>query len=402
MIPLRGMTWDHPRGYRPLRAFETSGLSPERVDWDVQSLADFEAHPLDELARTYDLLVVDHPGLGAGIVRGAILALDEVFSTEELAAWQGQSVPPTWQGYRLGGRQWAIPIDAATQVSMFRADRLADPPARWDGIAAVSRYAATALCLGGPHALLTLLACCADSAEPRPSLLPVVRAEAALELLQSLWPMVDRSVSLGDPIGVHEAIAAGVLDYCPLAYGYAAYARPEPGRAELAFADAPSWLGSRPGSVLGGTGLAVAARPADGDDDGDRGNRGNRGGDGNCGGGGERRERIRRWIRAFLAEDVQTGLVPAHGGQPASAAVWNSPGVGGASGGYYSHTLRSLTSAWIRPRYDGWIDVQDEGSAIVRDCIVGARDPRAAVAQINRLHDRRRGSDTRITESRSA
>jgi multiple sugar transport system substrate-binding protein len=319
-MSLRGMTWDHPRGYEPLRAFGGG------ADWDVQPLEDFEARPLRELAETYDLLVIDHPGLGAALAGKALLPWDEVFP--DLTPWQGTSVGPTWASYTMDGHQWALPIDAATQVGAYRPDRLATPPATWDDVALTIRDVSSALCLGGPHAMLTLVALTGHEIE-------------ALSLLRELWPYVDQEVSLGNPIAVHDALAAGRIDYCPLVYGYLAY-------PNLAWTDAPAWTdGGVPLSVLGGTGLAVTIHAA------------------------ERLDEVRDWTRAFLDPAVQTGLVPRHGGQPAVVDFW--PGD------------RALASARIRPRYDGWIAVQNEGSAIVRDCVTGLLSPSDALARIEEL-----------------
>jgi multiple sugar transport system substrate-binding protein len=318
---MRGMTWDHPRGYGPLRAFGGG------VDWDVQSLEDFEARPLRELAEDYDLLVIDHPGLGAALEGGALLPLDEVFSAEELTAWERASVGPTWASYTLDGHQWALPIDAATQVTAYRPDRLTTPPVTWAEVARTVREVPSALCLGGPHAMLTLVALTGHEAE-------------ALELLRELWPHVDQQVSLGNPIAVHDALDDGRVGYCPLVYGYTAYRK-------CAWTDAPTWNGSGPLSVLGGTGLAVTAHAAG------------------------RLDEVRAWSRAFLDPVVQTELVPRHGGQPAHPAFW-APDNG-------------IEHARIRPRYDGWIAVQNAGSAIVRDCVTGVISPADALARIGEL-----------------
>ena len=57
----------------------------------------------------------------------------------------------------------------------------------------------------------------------------------AIELLRAVWRLADREISAGDPIAVHEALAASAeLAYCPLAYGYASYARPAPGGTRCA------------------------------------------------------------------------------------------------------------------------------------------------------------------------
>ena len=70
-IRLKGMTWDHPRGYDPLAA--CSALWAERtgveIAWDRRSLQDFESFPVEELARAYEPLIIDPPHVGAGAPR---------------------------------------------------------------------------------------------------------------------------------------------------------------------------------------------------------------------------------------------------------------------------------------------------------------------------------------------
>jgi multiple sugar transport system substrate-binding protein len=369
-MTLRGLTWDHPRAYRPLEAFAQS--CPQiQVSWDRQSLADFEARPIATVARSYDLMIIDHPGLGAAIATQALQPLDEIVPADQLAAWQAGSAGPTWASYVMSsttgadhtgtGRPWAVPIDAATQVSVLRPGQLDAAPRDWAGVPAMARRHRTALCLGGPHAFLTLLGMCA-SARPGPPADPLLHpadAAAAIELLRAVWREADQEVSVGDPITVHEAMAAGTIAYCPLAYGYASYARPQPGRHALAWADAPGFGSPRPGTVLGGTGLAVSAprRPDPAE--------------------------VLRFLIAFLAPEVQAGLVPAQAGQPALAAAWDSPVVDQAWGWYYSSTRRSLGAAWVRPRADGWIPLQDLASTLVRAAITGEVSATETITQIN-------------------
>jgi multiple sugar transport system substrate-binding protein len=365
-MTLRGLTWDHPRAYRPLLAFAQSCPQPQ-VSWDRQALADFEARPIATLAQSYDLMIIDHPGLGAAIAAHALQPLDLLVPADQLAAWQAGSAGPTWASYTVADRtganqQWAVPIDAATQVSVLRPDLAGTAPRDWAEVPAVARRHRTALCLGGPHAFLTLLAMCA-SARPGPPAGPLLDpdgAAAAIEILRAVWRAADQEISAGDPVTVHEAMSADTgLAYCPLAYGYASYARPEPGHHALAWADAPGFGSARPGTVLGGTGLAVSAprRPDPAE--------------------------VLRFLTAFLAADVQAGLVPAHGGQPALAAAWDSPVVDQAWGRYYSSTRRSLGAAWVRPRADGWIPLQDQASALVRAAIKGEVSAAETIKQIN-------------------
>ncbi|MFG1609466.1 hypothetical protein [Actinoplanes sp. NPDC049265] len=317
MTDLRGLTWDHPRGYAPLRAFGGG------VTWDAQPATEFGVRPPREPAAGHDLIVIDHAALGAAVADGLLLPLSELFAPSELARWRTAAAGRSWESYTLGGRQWALPIDAAGQVSVYRPDRIDAVPQRWPDVLGAVRTVPSALCLGGPHAMLMWLS--------------MPRDAASLRLLRDLWPHVDQAVSLGGPVAVHDALDAGAVAYCPLAYEYGHY-------ADLAWANAPDLR-----SVLGGAGLAVSAST-------------------------RRRDEVRAWVRGFLAPDVQTDFVPAHGGQPAAAAYWRT-----------RPTARTLAQAQIRPRHPGWPAAQEAGSEIVREVVTTGLDPDKATAELTRL-----------------
>src|SRR5262249_58727258 len=88
----RGITGDPPRGYAALAELERLdatadmryGAVPAPLTWDRQPLTGFESRPIAGLARRYDLLVVDHPGLGTATA--ALRPLDELFRPAEPAA----------------------------------------------------------------------------------------------------------------------------------------------------------------------------------------------------------------------------------------------------------------------------------------------------------------------------
>lgn len=361
---LRGLTWDHPRAYRPLAAVEASApAGAARVTWERQSLGGFEADPIDALADRYDLLVIDHPGIGAAVAAGALLPLDEVFAPAELDRWAAVSVGPTWDSYRYAGRQWALPIDAATQVGVHRPDLVGEVPRSWPEVPAFAARHRTALCLAGPHAFLGFLGVCAARTGERVARVsgPLVdpgTAEASIALLQAMWRHCDREASLLDPIGIHQRLAGSDLAYCPLTYGYASYGVPEGGGHRLAWSAAPTWLAGRPGSVLGGTGLALSRRCV------------------------EHLDTVRGYVRRLLADDVASRLVPEHGGQPAHRGAWESSTVDSAWGGYYSATRSSLDTAWRRPRRPGWIAYQEQASELVRAAIVDNHTPATVAAEL--------------------
>ena len=380
---LRGITWDHPRGYAALAELERLdaaadtryGAVPAPLTWERQPLSGFESRPVTDLARRYDVLVIDHPGLGAA--RFALRPLDDLFSPRELAGWAAAAVGGSFGSYRYADRQWALPLDAAAQVCAVRPDLMGgrQPPATWHEVATLASEVPLALVLGGPHALLTVLAVCAAQGAP-----PVAEAGdgspaggfaddaaardavlTALELLAGACARIDMDLAAGGPIGVLEAMTAGdAAACCPLVYGYVTYSRPGRRPHRLAVGGAPAWTpGGRPGSVLGGTGVAVSRRVADGDI-----------------------PAARAHLRRLLAGPVQAGLVPQAGGQAALRTAWESGSVNAACGNFYRLTRATLDQAWVRPRFPGWIGFQDHGSAIVREGLRGRAAPREILSRL--------------------
>lgn len=365
-VELRGLTWDHPRGYRPLEAFETVGGAPGvRVSWDRQPLSGFESTPLAELAARYDLVVVDHPGLGAAVEAGAILPVEDVFAARDLKIWRSRAIESAWASYQLHGYGWALPLDAATQTCLYRPDLLATPPVDWSD---VLRLSGIVLCVAGPHAGLMLLGLAGDRSGTR--LLDRDRAVAALELLRVVWRQSDQTAAELDPIGIHEMLAASNdVACCPLVYSYAYYGAVVADRQPLAWSAAPRF---RPGdrlaaSTLGGTGLAVTPRAYD------------------------RVLAVTRYVRGLLDVGTQLDVVSTAGGQSATAAVWASDVVDKAWNGHYSATLGTLSTAYVRPRFDGWIAFQDELSERVRELLGNDDDPAVAVDRIETDYGARHG-----------
>ena len=176
-VRLAGLTWDHPRGYLVLDALAGT-LEPDvSARWLRQPLEGFESRPLRTLADDFDLLVVDHPGLGEAVRDGALLPLDEVFAAQELSGWRTASVGASYDSYVLDGRPWALPLDAAAQVSVARPDLMDTWPASWAAACEAARDHRTTLCLGGPHALLMFSAICVAAGSP-PAAAPAAEGPA--------------------------------------------------------------------------------------------------------------------------------------------------------------------------------------------------------------------------------
>jgi len=112
-----------------------------RIVWATRSLQDFADFPVQRLAETYDLLVIDHPFVGFAAADGCLLPLDEHIDAAVLADQAAHSVGPSHRSYLYGGHQWALATDAAGHVAAYRPDLLAEIgglPRTWDDVLAVA------------------------------------------------------------------------------------------------------------------------------------------------------------------------------------------------------------------------------------------------------------------------
>lgn len=368
MTVLKGMTWSHPRGYDPMVATarhwrETTGVE---IVWDQRSLQDFETFPVEELARAYDLIVIDHPHVGQVTAEGCLAPLDEKGREAELAALAAGSVGRSFSSYQWGGRQWALPIDAAAQVQLYRADRV-EPARDWAGVMALARAGEVVLPMLAPHGLMTFFTIAGGLGTPCHTgpgeLIATADGVAVIERLRELTALIEPSNFAMDPIMASEAMARAdaVVAVMPYGYGYANYALAGFRAARLTAADIPD-LGRGPvGSALGGTGIAVSAFSAAHGAAVD----------------------YAFWVASGA---VQQGLYAAAGGQPGHAAGWESELVNARVDGFYTDTRKTLEGAWVRPRHNGYMGFQSAASARLNAGLIGRDNAATIVADLNRLY----------------
>ncbi|GGF35686.1 membrane protein [Microbacterium sorbitolivorans] len=344
-----GLTWDHPRGRDALERASGDLGGGDTIRWEAQPLEGFESAPIDELCARYDLVVLDHPHLGDALEAGCIRALDEVFEPDDIAAWRTGAVGQAIASYTMDGRLWALPLDAATQVSARRSATVPDAPTGWDELPE-----RTALSLAGPHAFLTLCSVALSfGGDPfgggsfgRDTGL------AALGILQRIAERAPAGSETLNPIGLLDRMRdAGDIDYIPLVFGYVNYSS-----ASIRFGAPPA--GVRGGSVLGGTGIALSSRA-------------------------EVTPALAGHLRWLLSPEAQAGFIPGNAGQPGLRSAWRDPAVDEAAHGFYSATLDTIEGAWIRPRFAGYVPFQQEASRIVREALAGSRPHAAALDDID-------------------
>ena len=62
-------------------------------------------------------------------------------------------------------------------------------------------------------------------------------------------------------------------------------------------------------------------------------------------------------------------LTSEQGGQPASLAAWTDPQIDFEAGGFFSGTLETLRTAYVRPRFDGFIRFFEAAGIEVNRCL---------------------------------
>jgi multiple sugar transport system substrate-binding protein len=375
-IRLRGMTWQHRRAIDPL-AGTLPGFRARHPDieiaWDARPLAGFEFTPVAELAALYDLIILDHPFAGDIAASRCLLPLDDLLDDALVQAFIG----PSLATYRYAGHLWALPVDAATQVAVYRPDLLAalasDVPASWDAMFALGDRAREngwflAIALKGVHSLMTFFTLCANQGQPC-GVEPVqpftgrASAQQALAAMRRLLTYCPPESLDWNSIALHDAMAErDDLVYCPAVYCFATYAEPD-NRRPLVFADLPGLLRSSPaGSTIGGTGVGISATTA-------------------------HRQEALTYVRYLTEAGVQREFA-AHHGQPARIEAWRDELLDRRFGGCFSGTCETLEQAWIRPRYAGYLRFQAAAGELIEAHLRGDIGETALLDRLAILHAR--------------
>ena len=367
MVKLRGMTWDHARGFDPMVATAAAYAAAHpgvEITWEKRSLQAFADRPIAEMAQSYDLMVIDYPHVGEVARQGNLLPLDGLRDAE-MAALAAGSVGQSHPSYGFAGRQWALALDAATPVACLRPDLLDAVPRLWAEVVDLARTGRVGFALIPINALMTFFGMARNlgydvAADPAHLIAPANGAHV-LGLLREIVALMDRRCLSLDPIGVYEWMGrqADAPAYAPFGYGYTNYARQGYCAYPLQFHDAPGIIAPTPrGTVLGGTGIAVSAF-------------------------GKHPEVAVDYAFWIAGADCQKGLYTASGGQPAHAAAWDDDSCNALTDNFFRNTRATLEQAWVRPRYDGYMHLQDRAGEIVHACLRGDASETATLAALD-------------------
>lgn len=365
---LRGMTWDHPRGYHCLEAASEAYAAAHDVEiiWDRRSLQAFADEPIDAIAERYDLIVLDHPHVGMIAESDCLLPL--AMPDDPAVASLGGSL----ESYVWDGALRAYPIDAACQVAVKRSDLCPAEPGSWEDLleGRFDRPIVTPLLpVDAFDMMMTLIAGRGEETLPFSDRLFCSDANGmvSLAVLKGLYKAGPAEAVNWNPITVLEAMSTtDEFAYSPCLFGYINYARPGFRSHTLDYCDLPSFRGTNTKrGILGGAGLGVSARSDNPD----------------------AAQAFAAWV---ASEPVQSGIYLENEGQPGHRQTWLNKRDDPRFAGFLKGAYHTMENAWTRPRDIWFLGFVDDVCAIFPDFFLRDRDEATFLAEINALYRKHR------------
>jgi multiple sugar transport system substrate-binding protein len=294
-----------------------------------------------------------------------------------LANQAANSVGQSHASYSYNGHQYALAIDAAAPISACRPDLLqranALLPATWEELLALARRGLVAIPAISIDSLMNLFML-ANALDAEPFTHPdEVIAETpgrqALQLLRELVQLSPPGSLDRNPIRTWQLLAdSDTVAYCPFAYGYSNYSRDGYAASVLRAGALVTFNGKPLRSTLGGAGLAISRTS-------------------------KHPKQALAYAEFVASPRVQGTLYAQSGGQPGHRAAWLDPALNAATANFFRNTLPTLDSAWVRPRFAGFIAFQDTASKLVHDYLVHGGPEAEVLGNMNKALTEARKED---------
>ncbi len=357
-------------------------MNPDvQITWETRSLQSFADEPLEVLARHYDLLVIDHPSCGRAAALGFLTPLDEVISASFLLDQEQHSVGQSYASYDYEGHLWALPIDTAAPISAYRPDLLQKAgcaaPSTWQELMQLAQEGlVVAPGLAIDSLMNFFMLCLALGETPFTTQAHVVSASTgaeAMRLLRNLLQLCPAECMDANPIAIWNMLAkSDHVVYCPFAYGYSNYSRAGYAEHGIEAGDLVTFDGKPLQSTLGGAGLAISSQCSD-------------------------ITTAIAYAQYVAAEQCQKTLYFDAGGQPGHRTAWLDEEVNRRSNGFFKNTLPTLDRAWVRPRFDGYLDFQSDAGELLHNYLRHGGNEEHVLAEMNNLLQKARSSQRNET-----
>ena len=375
---LRGITWNHSRALPPLVAaaqrFEEHHPNV-RILWEKRSLHEFGHTSLAELAHAFDLIVVDHPMMGEA--EDVLVNVRPMLSSADWEGLETDSAGRSFDSYIYEDALYALPIDAAAPAASCRMDLLEavglQVPTNWGELLDLARRKLARMPGFPADLFLNFMGMCVSRGSPVAAgdreLFDRTIALQCLEELRELASTMPSVIYDWNPIALYEQMAStDEFAYCPFAYSYNNYSRAGFAARQLRFS-LPVRLacGAVMQTVLGGTGLAIST---------------------SC-----RAPELALDYSLYVAGTTcQSTLYGLSGGQPARRSAWQNPVLNQLTDGFFERTLPGIETAYVRPRYRGYIALQEQAGIPIVQYL---RDGGLAVHALDKINCLFRNSLTR-------
>lgn len=373
-ILLRGITWNHSRALPPLVAtaqrFEEQNPGV-RIQWEKRSLHEFGHADIATLAHNFDLLIIDHPMTGDAEAKGVLTDLLPLLLSEEIDDLRDDSLGPSFSSYLYQGKLYALPIDAAAPAASFRPDLFEQhdlkEPELWNDVMALARSGWVRMPAFSADLFLNFMGLCvsrgsAVAASPE-QLIDHEIGTRCLEQLAELAALLPDEIYQMNPIAVYERMSGeDSFAYCPFAYTYSNYSRNGFGAKQVRFSNPVALEKGLPmRTVLGGTGIAISAKcnePA-----------------------------LALDYSSFVtSRSCQSTLYGMCGGQPARRSAWHDPLLNQITDDFFSRTAASIETAYVRPRYKGYVGLQERAGETIAQFCKTHGNTRKALEEIDALY----------------
>ncbi len=346
-------------------------LNPEiEITWEKRSLQEFADASIEDLAKRFDLLVIDHPWTGFGAHTKAILPLSDYLPAAYIKDQEINTVGKSYGSYVFSNKLWALPIDAATPIAAARLDILEkkglEVPQTYDDLLALAKKGLVAFAGIPVDVLMSFyMFCCSLSEAPFQNEERVISPETgkkALQMFRELAQLIDPANFNRNPIQVYEAMVnSDEIAYCPFAYGYSNYSRAGYSKNLLHFYDLVKLNNASMISSLGGTGLAVSSFS-------------------------QHIPEAIRYAEFTGSSHTQQNIFADNGGQPGHLQAWKNDRINSITNNYFKNTLPALERAFLRPRYSGHMHFQDHAGDVVRNYLMNGGNEEQVLEEMNALY----------------
>ena len=352
MITLKGMTWDHPRGYDPMIAtsnvFSKKHFDKIELQWSKRSLQAFADRPIQDMTNEFDLIVIDYPHVGEVAAKGLLAQLDTPHYDKQLMNLRNETVGLSCDSYKINHHQWALPIDAATQVAVRRHDLIEKLPVNWNDLIELSRNKKVMWPLKPVHAISSFYSIynnIGKSFDPlNKNFVEKKQGIKTLEMMRTVSNFLSKECLSMDPILVAEEMSeSNNIYYCPYLYGFSNYSREGFRKNILSYVDVMDLSGKGPaGTHLGGTGIAVSNHS-------------------------QNKDYAIEYAYWIASSECQKNIFYSSGGQPGNSVAWEDQKINTEINNFFRNTRDTLEKSWVRPRHNGYMNFQDEAGNIINE-----------------------------------